>query len=116
MTRLRSVASPARSRTSTHGLDWRARALCGPDTAEWFVVARASLTEANLAALDMCKRCPVRRECAEDILAADPELRVNLLAAGMLFGKHGLQVPVKVPSVWTLQDRARRRRRIEEEA
>lgn len=52
---------------TTADVDWRVRAACSPETAEWFWLVqghRTKLTLANKAALALCRTCPVIAECA----------------------------------------------------
>ena len=53
--------------------DWRERAACrGQDLAVFFPDTRGVDAMTNPAAVEICDRCPVRRECLESELAKGP--------------------------------------------
>lgn len=102
MTRLRTTAAPRHARQAAWALDgapnWRGHALCGPDVADRFTVGESVLTEANLTALDMCRRCPVQRACTADAAATLPELRRSMIIGGVVYGRNGMPVPGRMPT------------------
>jgi hypothetical protein len=69
--------------------DWRTQGLCNPDNADLFDRRASYLTEDNLRALQLCRACPVRKTCAEDVLGAPSDRRALVIAAGMTFDRDG---------------------------
>lgn len=91
---MRSATAPPPPR-STWGLDhdddWRRRARCHPSTAEWFVYTGRGLTEINLEALRLCRTCPVRTQCGDDVTGLPDNLRAGLIVAGIVYDADGRQ-------------------------
>jgi hypothetical protein len=62
-------------------VDWRSRAACGPDNAEWFWLVSGcgptKFSADNRAALALCGGCPVRQQCyADAVQHPEPFLRI----------------------------------------
>lgn len=78
-------------------LDWRQRAACGPDTAEWFWLYQksgpAALTKENRAALELCRTCPVVAQCIRE--EESNRIRDSHIAGGLIWTIEGPRLPPK---------------------
>ncbi len=65
---------------------WQQLGACGPEIADAFFVERAGrfLSRANLAAIEICNGCPVRRPCY-DAAAATPRGHFTYIAGGTVW-------------------------------
>lgn len=74
-----------------HDLDWRLSAACrGEDPEMWSLAHDLVGRERNAAAKEICRHCPVKRECLEF------GLRTN--AVGMIFGGKNMGTRKRVAS------------------
>jgi hypothetical protein len=75
-------------------VDWRSRAACGPDNAEWFWLVSGcgptKFSADNRAALALCGGCPVRQQCFD--AEASSRVRDPHIAAGLLWNADGPRV------------------------
>lgn len=84
--------------------DWRRHGLCNLDNADLFDRRDYQLTPQNMVALRLCAACPVRQECADDILSVPDSRRMGVIAGGMVFDQVGS------PSMPNVAHNAERRR------
>lgn len=80
---------------SAHGLttsrnDWHHRARCRDSDPTWFDTTSGTLSNTNMLALRICRVCPVRPECRDDMRDAKPS---SIIAGGWVWYADGRPTP-----------------------
>jgi hypothetical protein len=71
---------------------WWLRGWCRGKPAAWWEVT-TGLTRENRAALRLCRGCPVRRPCRDDMLAA--QRPAGIIAGAWLWDRHSRPTPCR---------------------